>query len=145
MSICILDTHALFDIGRMDVICRFCGAKRFRGEPVGICCKSGNVNDVPKIPSPPAEWQHLFSGDTSQSKQFLSNARKYNNCFSLTSIETNWKIEGNYMPTVKIEGMLYHRIGSLLPDQGEEPKFLQIYFVGKYFGNKAKGFIAFQS
>jgi hypothetical protein len=38
--------------------------------------------------------------------------------------------EKGFMPTFKIQGQVYHRIGSLLPVQGEDPKFLQIYFVG---------------
>ena len=34
------------------------------------------------------------------------------------------------MPTFKIQGQVYHRIGSLLPVDGQEPQFLQIYFMG---------------
>ena len=34
------------------------------------------------------------------------------------------------MPTFKIQGQIYHKVGSLLPDPNEEPKFLQIYFLG---------------
>ncbi|KYO44463.1 hypothetical protein Y1Q_0016764 [Alligator mississippiensis] len=38
--------------------------------------------------------------------------------------------ESGYMPTFKVQGQVYHRIGSLMPLPNEEPKFLQIYFVG---------------
>ena len=34
------------------------------------------------------------------------------------------------MPTFKIQGQVYHLMGSLLPQSGEEHKFLQIYFIG---------------
>ena len=34
------------------------------------------------------------------------------------------------MPTFKIQGQVYHRSRSLLPPDGEDPKFLQIYFLG---------------
>jgi hypothetical protein len=34
------------------------------------------------------------------------------------------------MPTFKIQGQIYHKVGSLLPLPGETAKFLQIYFVG---------------
>jgi hypothetical protein len=34
------------------------------------------------------------------------------------------------MPTFKVQGQIYHRIGSLMPMRGEDPKFLQVYFVG---------------
>ena len=31
-------------------------------------------------------------------------------------------------PNFKVQGKIYHRIGSLLPADGEDPKFLQLYF-----------------
>lgn len=34
------------------------------------------------------------------------------------------------MPTYKVQGQVYHRIGSLLPESSENASFLQIYFVG---------------
>ena len=34
------------------------------------------------------------------------------------------------MPTFKVQGQVYHRIGSMLLLLGEEPQFLQIYFIG---------------
>ncbi|GFR29131.1 ATP-dependent DNA helicase [Trichonephila clavata] len=33
------------------------------------------------------------------------------------------------MPTFKVQGQIYHRIGSIFPCPAEEPKFLQIYFI----------------
>jgi len=35
------------------------------------------------------------------------------------------------MPTLKIRGQLYHRIGSLMPKPNEQVKFLQINFIGE--------------
>lgn len=37
--------------------------------------------------------------------------------------------EGNFMPTFKVQGQVYHLIGNLLPAEGAQPEFLQIYFV----------------
>lgn len=34
------------------------------------------------------------------------------------------------MPRFTVQGQIYHNIGSLLPLQGEEHKFLQVYFMG---------------
>ena len=31
-------------------------------------------------------------------------------------------------PNFKVQGKVYHRIGSLLPADGQDPKFLQLYF-----------------
>jgi hypothetical protein len=33
------------------------------------------------------------------------------------------------MPTFKVQGQIYHRVGSLLPTSGADPQFLQIYFM----------------
>jgi hypothetical protein len=34
------------------------------------------------------------------------------------------------MPTFKVQGKIYHRVGSLLPISGADTQFLQIYFMG---------------
>lgn len=34
------------------------------------------------------------------------------------------------MPTFKVQGQVYHLIGSLLPNPGQPAYFLQIYFIG---------------
>ena len=34
------------------------------------------------------------------------------------------------MPTFKVKGQVYHRIGSLLPIRNENARFLQIYYIG---------------
>ena len=39
-------------------------------------------------------------------------------------------MERGFMPTFKVQGQVYHLIGSVLPQQGEDHKFLQIYFMG---------------
>ncbi|XP_044591373.1 uncharacterized protein LOC123269604 [Cotesia glomerata] len=38
--------------------------------------------------------------------------------------------ESNFMPTFKIQGQVYHRIGSLMASSDQQSSFLQIYFVG---------------
>lgn len=43
---------------------------------------------------------------------------------------TNEICESGFMPTFKVQGQVYHRVGSLLPLPNEDHKFLQIYFIG---------------
>ena len=88
------------------------------------------VDDVPCIPAPPDELLELYSNESSRSKNFLGNTRKFNMAFSMTSIKTRFIVEPGFMPTVKIEGQLSHLIGPLQAPVGEEAKFLQIYFIG---------------
>ena len=38
--------------------------------------------------------------------------------------------EKGFMPTFKIQGQVYHNIGSLLPQPDSDPKYLQVYFIG---------------
>ncbi|GBN97888.1 hypothetical protein AVEN_19205-1 [Araneus ventricosus] len=73
----------------------------------------------------------LLIGDAPEAKYFVTIIRKCNSCFQITSLGTRKDIrECGYMPTFKIQGQVYHRIGSLCPQPNEEPEFLQIYFVG---------------
>ena len=35
-----------------------------------------------------------------------------------------------FNPSFRIQGQVYHLIGSIVPTQGESHKFAQIYFIG---------------
>ena len=49
----------------------------------------------------------------------------------MTSFSTTKEVyEPGFMSTFKIQGQVYHCVGSLLPPSNEEHKFLQIYFMG---------------
>ena len=116
------------DIGRMSVVCKWCGALKWVDETVGMCCSSGKTR-LPAFKPIPDPLRSLITGDHPQSKHFLANARKYNGCFQMTSFGATEIREGNFTPTVKVQSQVYHRMGSLLPEAGQAPKFLEIYFV----------------
>ncbi|KAI6647773.1 hypothetical protein LOD99_8488 [Oopsacas minuta] len=95
-----------------------------------MCCKSGKVqlHDLEDLSEP---LKRLMLGETSESRHFLENIRKYNSCFQMTSFGvTKETRESGYMPTFKTQGQVYHTAGSLLPLPDEHPQFLQIYFMG---------------
>ena len=127
-------SHPLL-LGLMSIECKHCKALKWGKEPPGLCCASGKVS-LPDI-TPPTELTCLTNPDLTSpsqvqdSKHFLSNSRKYNNAFQMTSFGASTVVnnQGGYMPTFKVQGQVYHRAGSLLPVQGD-PKFLQIYFMG---------------
>lgn len=49
----------------------------------------------------------------------------------MTSFGTAKEIrEEEFMPTFKVQGQIYHRVGSLLPIRDADPQFLQIYLMG---------------
>lgn len=56
--------------------------------------------------------------------------RVYNSAFQMTSFGANEIRHGDFMPTFKVQGQVHHLAGSLLPNNPDEPKFLQIYFMG---------------
>jgi hypothetical protein len=128
------------DIGDMDIQCAKCGAIVWDRETVGkstplngpkvsICCMKGNII-LPYMIEPPALIKNLFSGVDTRSSNFISNLRCYNNMFAFTSfggrVESR-ENDGRGPPNFVISGQNYHRIGSLIPKQGERPKFAQLY------------------
>ncbi|UYV73989.1 hypothetical protein LAZ67_11001733 [Cordylochernes scorpioides] len=119
------------DIGQMSRVCQFCSALRFRDEPFGLCCKQGRVS-LPAIESPPEPIFSLLSGLHPLLKSFLLHIRRYNSIFQMTSFGARQVVEQGYMPTFKVQGQVYHVIGSLLPEPDSEHKFLQIYFIDNY-------------
>ena len=71
------------EIGGMTFICK-CGAKKFHGETVSICCSGGKVI-LELFPKLPDFLHHLFSSDDADNKHFLQHIRKYNAAFAMTS------------------------------------------------------------
>ena len=75
-------------VGLLSVQCQNCGALKFSKETDGFCCSKGNVKlDV--FPQPQPFLQRLYEGTDSDSKHFLSNIRKYNCAFQMTSFGCN--------------------------------------------------------
>ncbi|XP_073838726.1 uncharacterized protein [Musca autumnalis] len=118
----------LVSIGEMNNVCKHCNALKYKNEPPGICCSNGKIV-LPELRSPPEPLFSLMSGTTSESKHFLSNIRKYNSCFQMTSFGATKVVKDNFLPTFRVQGQIYHRMGSLLPIK--DHKFLQIYFMGQ--------------
>ena len=96
-----------------------------------MCCNNGRVN-LPPLQVPPEPLQALLLRTSPHSTNFHANIRQYNGAFQMTSFGTTGldAREHGYMPTFRIQGQVYHRAGSLMPPEGQEAKFLQIYFVG---------------
>lgn len=126
-------SHVSITIGSMDKECQHCHAFKYKGESAGLCCASGKIS-LPPLNPPPEPLKTLLAGTTSQSKLFLRKIRKFNSCFQMTSFGATKIVHNedgrNFESTFKIQGQVYHQIGSLLPMPDADPKFLQIYFMG---------------
>lgn len=94
-----------------------------------LCCSNGNIT-LPPPRHPPEALANLFYNKDAKSKHFLANIRAYNMMFSFTSMggRIDHSVNQGRGPyCFKIHGQNYHRIGSLLPDEGSTPKFAQLY------------------
>ncbi|HIG60317.1 MAG TPA: hypothetical protein EYQ22_05460 [Gammaproteobacteria bacterium] len=114
------------DIGRMDKVFTHCDALRFQNEPESICCCNGKVKLDP-IPDLPPQLRELFLGP--RNSHFLQNIRIYNSAFQMTSFGCKEARLPGWNPSFRIQGQLHHRLGSLLPNENEQPKFCQIYVI----------------
>jgi len=117
--------------------CRHCNAKMWYNERISkcrnnssprfsLCCGDGKV-ELPLLQNPPKLLQQLlFDQNTTYGKNYQQNIRTYNMMFAFTS--TGIKLDKSMThsrrtPTIRIQGQPCHRIGSLLPMPGKEPKF----------------------
>ncbi|GFY70280.1 uncharacterized protein TNIN_257151 [Trichonephila inaurata madagascariensis] len=75
----------------------------------------------------------VLAGVTSQSKLFLRKIRKFNSCFQMTSLGATKIVHNkdgrNFESKFKIQGQVYHQIGSLLPMPDADLELLQIFFM----------------
>lgn len=81
----------------------------------------------PPLPEPLAD---LYYSDNRRSNYFMENIRSFNSMFAFTSMGgkiDNSMNSGNAPPTFVQNGENYHWIGSLLPMEGNDPKFAQLY------------------
>jgi hypothetical protein len=94
------------------------------------CCKGGKVFVEP-FKEPPEFLRELINFDgPPRSKGFIEKIRQYNCLFAFTSMGcTVDRSENNGGgPNIfKISGSVCHRIGSLLPQPGNAPKFAELY------------------
>ena len=113
-------------IGNMDLECQECGAFKFKGETDGSCCSNGKVNLTP-FPKPPDALMDLWIGSDDKSKLLRKFSRELNNAVCLSSIQVQEKRFTGFNPSVIFQGKLHHRAGSLIPADGQAPKFAQLY------------------
>ncbi|UYV67989.1 hypothetical protein LAZ67_5002727 [Cordylochernes scorpioides] len=129
------EQFTFLQIGHMDKQCQHCFAFKYNGERPGMCCSAGKVR-IPDLPEPPEALRTLLDGSSPHSAEFMRHIRHYNNAFQMTSFGCGSRVVlPGYMPTFKVQGQVYHRIGSVLPPLNSDsrqiqPAFLQVFFIG---------------
>ena len=97
---------------------------------VSLCCGEGKVV-LPSLDILPELLGHLLTATDSRGKDFMNHIRAYNSSLAFCSLGANIDKElanarrGIY--TFRIQGVLHHYIGSLIPNRDEAPAFAQIY------------------
>ncbi|XP_057455361.1 uncharacterized protein LOC130746681 isoform X2 [Lotus japonicus] len=129
---------------------RICKNNRNVSPEFTRCCMKGKVV-LPLISKPPLLLYNLLHGIDNRSKHFKENIKAYNSMFAFTSI--GGKVEsavnnGGGPPQFVLSGQNYHRIGTLLPQDADTPKFAQLYMYDthnendnrmKHFGGGSTG------
>ncbi|XP_071699877.1 uncharacterized protein [Rutidosis leptorrhynchoides] len=128
------------DVGDAIYVCTACKARLWKAEALhgnksfiskmySLCCLHGKVV-LPNLIPPPEYLLDLYRGQSAKSKNFVDNVRWYNMMFSFTSMDgkIDHNVNSGRGPYVyQMHGQNYHLAGSLIPEEGETPKYYQLY------------------
>ena len=123
-------SYGQFVLPSMNKQCSHCNALLFPEETEGLCCSKGKV-DFTLLPDLPDTLHQLMTTD----QEFKKNIQKYNQINSFTSlgakVDKRLANQQQGVYTFRVHGHLYHLMGSVLPENGENAKFSQIFFYDK--------------
>ncbi|KAI7953657.1 hypothetical protein MJO28_006204 [Puccinia striiformis f. sp. tritici] len=138
------------NIGAMDDPCASCGSLHWRGERTlndaskptasySMCCHKGNSIIPVRYDELeyPEVLQRRLLGTGPASRKFQDQIRAYNNALSFASCgaTVDRSVQGQQgVFSFRVQGSLFHDIGSVFPAADGQPAFAQIYVVG---GNNA--------
>ena len=69
----------------------------------------------------------LWSGTGTASKLLRNHSRQFNNAVCLSSVEVKEPRFYGFTPNVTFQGRLTHRVGALQHNDGDTPRFAQLY------------------
>ncbi len=87
-------------------------------------------SSVAESPATPQELEVILTSKESSAVKFQNQIRMYNSVLASTSLgpKVDESITGGPGPySFRIQGELYHKIGSLCPAEGQRPQFAQLY------------------
>ncbi|XP_074346739.1 uncharacterized protein LOC141685544 [Apium graveolens] len=126
-------------LGPPNVLCEKCSAVMWKEERVNknvkhgkpefsLCCSKGQIS-LPKTPPTPSYLMQIYNHPV-KSRLFKNRIRLYNTMFAFTSMggKVDHSINNGSSPYVyRLNGQNHHLFGSLIPDDGGDPKFCQLY------------------
>ncbi|CAG8722786.1 4262_t:CDS:1, partial [Funneliformis mosseae] len=91
------------------------------------CCVHGKVH-LPRLVESSPYLLNLYTSSNSDAISFWKNIRRYNNVLACTSFSANINmIPGQGISNFHIHSQIYHRISSLLSEEGSQLAFAQLY------------------
>ncbi|GJR98805.1 DNA helicase PIF1, ATP-dependent [Tanacetum coccineum] len=110
-----------------------------------LCCQEGKIW-LPKFNPTPQPLHNLLNYNDPATTRFRDQIRVYNSMFSFTSFRARIDHSINNsrgVYTFRVNGQSYHRIGSLLPKEGTQPRYAQLWFfdTGNEVRNRMGAFI----
>jgi len=108
---------------------RVCKSRDTSNPEFSMCCMQGRIEIAP-LKRLPQELYDLYHNNDRRSRYFLENIRSFNSMFAFTSMGgriDKTKNDGKAPPVFVLNGENYHQIGSLIPREGQQPKFAQLY------------------
>ena len=92
----------------------------------GGCC--GLKVHLPPFPTLPEPLRKLWFHNSHEAKLFRANARSFNNALALSSIKVRERrFQQGFCPNVIFQGKVHQYSGPLQAENGEDPKFAQLY------------------
>ena len=107
--------------------CTHCGTLHWLLERSVMPAYLHNVLRSGDIELPPEEPHYLVTAAIPQAERFRQHILQYNSALLFTSLGVEINEGGGRSPTVRINGELCHRLGSLLPRCGDRPAYTQLY------------------
>ena len=126
-------------LGPMNVSCPNCHALHFQSEKLvnssnvhpkfGVCCLQGQIQ-LPSISHSPPLLHQLLNSSTPRARKFRDSICQYNSAFAFTSVAMevdNAVLNGRGPYSFRLHGAMYHKMGSLHPQDGQQPVYAQLY------------------
>ncbi|KAK6010959.1 hypothetical protein OSTOST_23967, partial [Ostertagia ostertagi] len=120
--------------GPMNVGCGSCGARHFSSElrpgsaTFNDCCNHGCIS-LEHFTNFPLQLRQLLTGQNAEAKEFREHIRNYNSAFAFASIGAQLDTPRHGPYCFRIHGQIYHKIGPARPEEGQPPRYGQVYIL----------------
>jgi hypothetical protein len=137
----VVEGHAFpkHNLGPRAQQCSHCHAKLWQQENRGradaphggsLCCYEGKSCCIwDNFQPPPQLIRELFTSNSPRSRQFRKHARAYNSALQMASSGLKDIAPQHGASVIAIRGAVHHLLGPLVPAQGQQHQFAQLYII----------------